>query len=105
MESQNGDVSPKNQEKKPKQRKKGKIAKVYRLHQKGLSVKEIAEKMKLKERVVRSYVWRMKNPEKYKALVKRYFTRRKQKQENEAIKNMVKKNQNQSKPETKEEEQ
>ncbi|MDH5733998.1 MAG: hypothetical protein OEY88_09515 [Candidatus Bathyarchaeota archaeon] len=46
MKNQNGDVSPKNQQKKPKQKKKGKIAKVYRLHQERVSVKEIAEKTK-----------------------------------------------------------
>jgi DNA-binding NarL/FixJ family response regulator len=51
-----------NQQKKPKEKKKeGRIAKVYRLHQKGVSVKEIAAKMKLSERIVRSYIWIMKN--------------------------------------------
>jgi len=65
---------------KPKeQKKKGKIAQVYKLHQKGASVKEIAKKTKLNERVVRAYIWRMKNPEKYKELLKRYFEKRKQK--------------------------
>lgn len=53
MKKQNRDVFLKNEQKKPKQRKKGKNAKVYRLHQKGVSVKEIADKMKPKERVVR----------------------------------------------------
>lgn len=35
-------------------RKKGKIAKVYSLHEKGLSAKEIASKMKISERLVRA---------------------------------------------------
>jgi hypothetical protein len=34
----------------------------------------------------------MKNPEKYKALVQRYFERKRQKQENETIKTTVKNN-------------
>ena len=81
MKNQKEDVSPKNQEKKTKRKKKGKIAKAYRLHQKGLSVKEIAEKMKLKESLVRAYIWRMKNPEKYKKLVKRWYDKKKAKTE------------------------
>jgi DNA-binding NarL/FixJ family response regulator len=65
--------------KKPK-KKKGKIAQVYAMHQKGVGVKEIAEKMGLSERVARSYIWRKQNPEKYAELLKRYFDKRKQKQ-------------------------
>ena len=83
MKNENGDVSPKNQQNKPKREKKGKIAKVYGLHQKGLSVKEIAEKMKLKERVVRAYIWRMKNPKKYKRLVKKWYDKKRAKAESE----------------------
>lgn len=64
-------------EKQAKAKKKSKIDKVYNLHKKGLKVKEIANKMKLSERVVRSYIWRKKNPEKYKELLKRYFDKRK----------------------------
>ena len=45
MKNEKEDVSPKNREKKPKKKKKGKVAEVFRLHQKGVSVKEIAEKM------------------------------------------------------------
>ena len=86
MKNENGDVSPKNQEKKSKKKKKGKIARVYRLHQQGVSVKEIAEKMKLKESVVRAYIWRMKNPEKYKKLVKRWYDKKKAKTESEKSK-------------------
>lgn len=61
-------------------KKEGKIAKVYRLSQEGVSVKEIAEKTKLNERLVRSYIWRMQNPQKYKALVDRYFEKKKGKE-------------------------
>jgi len=82
LKNQNGDVSPKNEEKKPK-KKKGKIAEVFRLHQKGVSVKDIAEKMKLKESVVRTYIWRTKNPEKYKELVKRWYDKKKAKAESQ----------------------
>ena len=39
-------------------KKEGRIAKAYRLKQKGLTVKEIAAKMKLKVWVVRAYIWR-----------------------------------------------
>jgi len=66
LKSEKGDFYPTNQQKKPKRKKKGRIAKVYGLHEKGLSVKAIAEKMNLKESLVRSYIWRMKHPEKYK---------------------------------------
>lgn len=74
------DFSPENKEKKSKKKKKGKIGEVFRLHQKGVSVKDIAEKMKLKESVVRAYIWRMKNPEKYKELVKRWYDKKKAKE-------------------------
>lgn len=81
------------EENKPKRQKKlGKIAQVYKLHQKGLSAKEIASKMKISERLVRAYIWRKQNPEKYKALLSKYFAKRRQKQENEEIKEMVNNN-------------
>ena len=83
MKNEKEEVSPKIEEKKPKKKKKGKIAEVFRLHQKGVSVKEIAEKMKLKESVVRAYIWRMKNPEKYKELVKRWYDKKKAKEAKE----------------------
>lgn len=81
-------------ESKPKRqrKKKGKIAQVYKLHQKGESVKDIAEKMNLSERIVRAYIWRSANPEKYKVLLNKYFAKKRHKQENEEIKNIVKKN-------------
>lgn len=65
---------------KPKRKKKGKIAKVFRMFQKGLSIKEMSEKTGLSQQVVRSYKWRTENPEKYRALLNRYYTKRKQKQ-------------------------
>ena len=83
MKNEKGDVSPKNQQKKPKKKKKGKIAEVFRLHQKGVSVKDISEKTKLKESVVRAYIWRTKNPEKYKELVKRWYDKKKAKEAKE----------------------
>ncbi|MBE0511733.1 hypothetical protein IBX38_01645 [Candidatus Bathyarchaeota archaeon] len=42
--------------------------------------------MKLKESVVRAYIWRMKNPEKYKELVKRLYGEKKAKAESEKSK-------------------
>lgn len=78
---------------KPKQqKKKGKIAQVYKMHQKGVSVKDIAGKMKLSETIVRSYIWRAANPDKYRTLLARYFEKKRQKQENEKIKEIIKKN-------------
>jgi hypothetical protein len=64
---------------KPRQKKKGKVAEVYAMHQKSANVKEIAEEMKLGERVVRSYIWRAHNPKKYRSLPKRYHEKKKQK--------------------------
>lgn len=68
------------EEPKSKKKKKGKISRIYEMHKKGVSVKEIAEKMKISERLVRSYIWRAANPEKYKELLKRYFDKKKEKQ-------------------------
>lgn len=89
MKNEKKAVSEDSQQKETKQKRKGKIAQVYSLHQKDLSVKEIAEKTKLSDRVVRAYIWRKENPEKYKALLNRYFSKKKQKQENETIKAIV----------------
>lgn len=62
---------------KQKQKKKSKVEQVYQMSQKGSTVKEIAAKIKLSERVVRSYIWRAKNPSKYKALLQRYTDKKK----------------------------
>lgn len=81
MKNEKETVPEAKQQNELKQKRKGKIAQVYELHQKGISAKEIAEKMNLSERTVRSYVWRAANPENYKALLQRYFAKKKQKQE------------------------
>lgn len=47
-----------------KLKKEGRIAKVYRLHQEGVSIKEIAKKMKPSQRIVGAYIWRAKNLDK-----------------------------------------
>jgi DNA-binding NarL/FixJ family response regulator len=65
------------QKQKTKRKKKSKIAEVYTLHQKGVSIEEIAEKMKLSQQVVRSYIWRIRNPQKYKKLLERYYEKKK----------------------------
>ena len=78
MQNQKETVSKENKKTKPKQQKKeSKIEQVYQMSQKGSSVKEIAEKKKLSERVVRSYIWRARNPEKFRALLQRYNEKKK----------------------------
>lgn len=77
MEKENAPV----EEVKPERKKKGKIAQVYKLHKKGVSVKEIAEKLKIKETLVRSYIWRSNNPEKYRLLLQKYFKKKRDKQQ------------------------
>lgn len=83
------DKTEQKNERKPK-KKESRVSRVYRLYKSGLKPKQIAAKMKLSERVVRSYIWRAANPDKYKALLQRYFERKRQKKENEAIKLAVK---------------
>jgi hypothetical protein len=60
-------------------KKEGKIQQVWEMSQKGISVKDIAKKTVLKEQIVRSYIWRKRNSEKYKALLSRYQKKRKEK--------------------------
>jgi predicted transcriptional regulator len=91
LENKAAEVAEEVQQKKQR-KKKGKITKIYELHKKGASVKKIAEKTNLSDRVVRAYIWRKENPEKYKALLNRYFSKKKQKQENEEIKEIVNNN-------------
>ena len=79
MENQKETVPSENQQNKKKQKKKGKIEQVVALHKKGTSIKDISEKMGISEKVVRSYLWRGQNPTKYKDLLARYYTKRKQK--------------------------
>ena len=71
-------------------RRKRRLQKSTLCIRKSVSVKGIAQKMKLSESIVRSYIWRAKNPEKYKTLLELYFEKRKQKAENEEIKSLLK---------------
>jgi len=67
--------------------KKGKIEKVYRLYTKAIEagekssdvIDQLAKKFKVSKRTIRGYIWRAKNPEKYRAVVQKYFERRKAK--------------------------
>ncbi len=94
MKNEKETVPEEKQQNELKQKRKGKIAQVYKLHKKGISVKDIAEKMNVSERTVRSYVWRATNPEKYKTLLQKYFAKKRQKQENAEIKLAVNNAQN-----------
>jgi hypothetical protein len=67
-----------NKQTKPK-KKEGRIQQVWEMSQKGASVKDIAKKTGLRDQIIRSYIWRKQNPEKFKALLKRYFEKRKKK--------------------------
>ncbi len=66
---------------------KTKVAKALALYEKfsleDISAKtifqRISDELKISERVARSYVWRAKNPEKFKMLLARYFEKRKAK--------------------------
>ena len=91
MKNEKEAVPEEGQQKKAKQKRKGKIAQVYELYKKGASAKEIAEKMKLNERLVRSYLRRSANPEKYRALLQRYFAKKKKQEEIKLAPNNAKK--------------
>lgn len=92
---ENEKAIPEEKKQAKKRKKKGKIERVYQMRIEGLTVKQISEKMRLSERVIRSYIWRLKNPEAYKALLHRYFEKRRQKKETEEIRTAAK-NQNQN---------
>lgn len=71
-------------------KKKGKIDRAHQMYQKlkaegKLKPKEIfdkiAEELKITPRSARGYVWRKENPEKYKALLDRYYAKKKAKAE------------------------
>lgn len=70
-------------------KKKGKIARVAKMLKDGMSIQEVAEKMGLSQRVVRAYKWRAENVEKYKALLGRYYSKKKQRKEIEEVKQTV----------------
>ena len=50
---------------------------VMRLLSEGKDIKQVAEELGIKVQLARSYKWRSENPEKYKAMLKRYFDKRK----------------------------
>ena len=52
---------------------------VMRLLGEGKDIKEVAKELGIKVQLARSYKWRAENPEKYKAMLKRYFDKRKAK--------------------------
>lgn len=52
---------------------------VMRLLGEGKDIKQVAEEMGIKVQLARSYKWRAENPEKFKAMLKRYFEKRKTK--------------------------
>ena len=82
-----------NRQTKPKNKKKqGKIKHVWEMSQKGVSVKDIAKKTGLSERVVRSYLWRKKNPDKYKALLARYLANKRTKAQEKQAQAVVSEN-------------
>ncbi len=61
-------------------KKEGKIRTAFILRNKHeMTVKDIAEALEISERTTRAYQWRVKEPEKYKALLKRYFDKKKAK--------------------------
>ena len=49
------------------------------------AVKQLAKELKISERLVRSYLWRARNPEKFKACVDRYFEKKRAKDKEESI--------------------
>ena len=59
---------------------------VMRLLGEGKAIKQVAEELGIKVQLARSYKWRAENPEKYKAMLKRYFDKRNAKKAAEAKK-------------------
>ena len=47
------------------------------------AVKQLTKELKISERLVRSYLWRARNPEKFKACVDRYFEKKRKAKEAE----------------------
>jgi hypothetical protein len=83
----------KGQNKQTKTKKReGKIQQVWDMSQKGSIVKDIAKKTGLSERVVRSYLWRKKNPDKYKALLARYLANKRTKAQEKQAQTVVSEN-------------
>jgi transposase-like protein len=67
-----------NKQPKSNKKKKGKIQLVWDMHEKGVEVKEIAQKTGLKPSIIRSYLWRRANPSKYAELLARYNLKKKE---------------------------
>ena len=59
--------------------KEGKVTTTFLLHQRGFKSKKIAELLGITARLANAYIWRKKNPEKYRALLKKYFDKKKAK--------------------------
>lgn len=60
--------------------KEGKIRTAFILRSNHeMAIKDIAEALEISERTTRAYLWRVKEPEKYKALLERYFDKKKAK--------------------------
>lgn len=77
-------MAKKKAKKEKKRAKEGKIKKVFRLYTKAIEagekssdvIDQLAKKFKVSKRTIRGYIWRVKNPEKYRAIVQKYFERR-----------------------------
>jgi predicted solute-binding protein len=72
--------------KKKKETKVQKTLRLFNKHTKGGmkpadAVKQLAKELKISERLVRSYLWRARNPEKFKACVDRYFEKKRKAKE------------------------
>jgi hypothetical protein len=67
----------------------GKIQRAYKIFERETNAgkkpeeayKIIAEELNISVRSARAYVWRVKNPDKYKAMLERYFAKKKAKAE------------------------
>ena len=59
---------------------------VMRLLGEGKDIKQVAKELGIKVQLARSYKWRAENPEKYAAMLERYFAKRKAKKAAEAKK-------------------
>lgn len=54
------------------------------------AVNQLTKELKISKRLVRSYLWRARNPEKYKALLDRYFEKKRKAKEADKAKNKAK---------------
>jgi len=62
-------------------KKESRVEACMRLESEGKTVEEIAAELGLSERNVKSYLWRGHHPEEFKAMLKRYYEKRKAKAE------------------------